>query len=209
MAENFNYELHIFKLPDLESMVGKALAFFEKTPVLRLPPPRFIGCGVYALYYLGDFEPYIPLSRLNREAYTRPIYVGKAVPPGRRTGRATRSGTTRLYSRLREHMRNVKRGVHLQVDDFRCRFVILEDVLSDLIVPLESELIRRRKPLWNSVVDGFGIHDPGSGRYDQAPSEWDVLHPGRPWVERLTGEPPSQEEIMARVERYMTRLSLP
>lgn len=82
MAEGFNYELHVFKLPDLESMVGKALAFFEKTPVLRLPPPRFIGCGVYALYYLGDFEPYITLSRLNREAYTRPIYVGKAVPRG-------------------------------------------------------------------------------------------------------------------------------
>jgi hypothetical protein len=77
--------------------------------------------------------------------------------------------------------------------------MILDDLESDLIGPVEAELIRRYKPLWNTVVDGFGNHDPGSGRYDQARSEWDVLHPGRPWAERLTGASPQVNDILDRI----------
>ena len=33
--------------------------------------------------------------------------------------------------------------------------------------------------LWNSLVDGFGNHDPGAGRYKGLRPRWDVLHPGR------------------------------
>jgi hypothetical protein len=87
--------------------------------------------------------------------------------------------------------------------------MILEGALTDLIVPVESELIRRHKPLWNSVVDGFGNHDPGSGRYDQAPSEWDVLHPGRPWVERLTGAPPEWEAVVAKIQQHFAESVFP
>jgi hypothetical protein len=31
----------------------------------------------------------------------------------------------------------------------------------------------------DAAVDGFGNHDPGKGRYKQARSDWDVIHPGR------------------------------
>ncbi len=208
MTDRFRYELHVFELPKLKSVVDEAVAFFEDTPVLALPTPVFVGCGVYALYYRGDFELYRPLAELNEQVCVRPIYVGKAVPPGRRTGRTTSSEKTKLFSRLREHMRSIERGASLQTDDFRCRLMILQGALSDLIVPVESELIRKHKPLWNSIVDGFGNHDPGSGRYDQAPSEWDVLHPGRLWVGRLTGEPPSRKNILAKIQRYFAASTL-
>jgi hypothetical protein len=115
MTDILNYELHVFKLPKLKSIVDESVRFFENTPVLILPPSRFPGCGVYALYYRGDLELYAPLTRLNKDTYARPIYVGKAVPPGRRTGRTTDSEMTKLHSRLREHMRSIQQGADLQM----------------------------------------------------------------------------------------------
>jgi len=74
---------------------------------------------------------------------------------------------------------SIHQVTNLEINDFLCRFVILGDLEGDLIVPLEAMLIRHYLPLWNVIVDGFGHHDPGSGRYNQARSEWDVVHPGR------------------------------
>lgn len=79
--------------------------------------------------------------------------------------------------------------------------MILQDAEADLITAVEAQLIRRYTPLWNTIVDGFGNHDPGKGRYDQAPSEWDVLHPGRPWVRRLRGRPPDIETILTKIRQ--------
>ena len=208
MSEQSWYKQHILELPEFEGVVEKAVRFFEKTPALELPPPRrFPGCGVYALYYWGNLEIYALVAEANRSTCREPIYVGKAVLPGRRRGRTTSSDEAQLYGRLLEHVRSIERARDLEVSDFRCRFMILEGRLVDLIVPVESELIRRYKPLWNTVIDGFGNHDPGSGRYNQAPSEWDVLHPGRPWVERLTGKPPDRERIKAKIRQHLAELS--
>jgi hypothetical protein len=77
-----------------------------------------------------------------------------------------------------------------------------------LVVPVEAELIRRYKPIWNTVIDGFGNHDPGSGRYNQAKSAWDVLHPGRAWVGRLTGQSQGIEAVVARVKKFLEQLDL-
>lgn len=208
MREYPFYERHILELPEFEGVVNKAVEFFERTPVIECPPPFFRGTGVYALYYSGDFAVYSALAEVNRVVSRWPIYVGKAVPPGRRTGRTTGSGAPQLYRRLQEHMRSIESGEGLRVSDFRCRFMILEGSLVDLIVPIESALIRKYEPLWNSVVDGFGNHDPGSGRYNQSPSEWDVLHPGRSWVSKLTGELPDKEELVVKVQRHLARLRL-
>jgi hypothetical protein len=87
--------------------------------------------------------------------------------------------------------------------------MILAGIESDLVVPVEAELIRRFKPLWNTVLDGFGNHDPGSGRYNQAKSSWDILHSGRPWVERLTGESQNIEAVVARIQQFLDRSNLP
>lgn len=202
----FDYDLHVFHSPQFQSVVDEAIRFFTSTPVHRLPPPdRFIGTGVYGLYYVGEFELYSKIADLNQEACVHPIYVGKAVPPGWRTARATASEAPILYQRLREHIRSIQQAANLQVSDFRCQFMILGGVESDLVVPVEAELIRRCRPLWNSVIDGFGNHDPGSGRYNQARSEWDVLHPGRLWAARLTGESPRLEDVEAKVQQFLER----
>jgi len=83
---------------------------------------------------------------------------------------------------------------------------ILNGLESGLIVPLEAELIRKYTPLWNSIVDGFGNHDPGSGRYGQAKSEWDIVHPGRVWVDRLTGASSMQADVHSKIKTYTRKL---
>lgn len=70
------------------------------------------------------------------------------------------------------------------------------------MIDLDCE-VPRYTPLWNTVVDGFGNHDPGADRYNQARSEWDALHPGRPWADRLTGASPSLEHVMAKVRHAL------
>ena len=50
-----------------------------KSPIHPLPPEKFKGAGIYAIYYTGDFEAYQNLAEVNRDnMFSRPIYVGKA-----------------------------------------------------------------------------------------------------------------------------------
>lgn len=203
-GHNVDYRRHIFRSPKFQSVVDEAIAFFDDTPVHALPPsPSFAGTGVYALYYVEahrGFEVYQEIAEFNQNAPRQPIYVGKAVPPGWRSGRVRETDAPALYRRLREHARSIQYATNLEVASFRCRFMILADIESDLVVPVEAELIRRYAPLWNTVIDGFGNHDPGRGRYNQAKSEWDVLHPGRPWAERLRGESPSLAQVIDKIQ---------
>lgn len=206
---SIDYERHVFRSQTFRSVVDDTIAFFITTPVHRVPPPeRFLSSGVYALYYVGDFESYKRLAMLNKKEAVQPIYVGKAVPPGWRTGRNRKSESAGLYNRLAQHARSIRQTSNLDVDHFLCRFMVLKDVEGDLVVPVEAELIRRYRPLWNVSVDGFGNHDPGAGRYNQAISEWDVLHPGRYWVQRIKGEPPPFEDVSSNVKRHFDELPL-
>lgn len=195
--------LHTFSCPKLESAVCEAIDFLNSTPEHPLPPGTgFTGSGVYALYYQGNFPLYRFLAEENNRTCMQPIYVGKAVPSGWRTARRSilEEGRT-LYQRLREHARSIQQVSNLSVEDFRVRFMILTGLESDLVVPVEAELIRCYTPLWNCIVDGFGNHDPGRGRYNQAKSEWDVLHPGRSWAERLLGASPDLSRIESKVRQ--------
>lgn len=201
MAEPIDISQHQFLSPTFRSVVQEAVDFFDTTPDHWLPPARFMGAGVYALYYTGNFAPYVPLAAVNADVCQLPIYVGKAVPAGWRTGRVTDTEKTNLHKRLSEHAQNIRLA-----EDFRCRFVILSGPEADLIGPVEAELIRRHRPLWNYVVSGFGIHHPGSGRYDQARSEWDVLHPGRSFAALLTGRSIELHLIEDKINRYMSEL---
>jgi len=207
---NFDREKHVFRSPSYRSVIQEVLTFFALTPLHPLPPPeRFIGAGVYALYYLGKSSLYIKIAEQNRKSCDFPIYVGKAVPPGWRTARRYFSKSEDLRTRLSEHSRSIVEVSGLNVSDFRCRFVILENTEGDLVVPVEAELIRKYQPVWNTVVDGFGNHDPGSGRYKQAPSEWDVLHPGRSWVKNLTGKLLSKSQIVENLKDYFSSKRFP
>lgn len=213
---NNDPERNIFRSESFRSIVDDAINFINQTPVYTLPPEyKFIGVGVYALFYSGKFEHYVglsinsDLSDLDDKQDLLPIYIGKAVPPGWRIARVKTSVESMLFNRLRQHAKSINQARNLDIHDFRCRYMVLNEIESDLIGPVEAELIRRYKPLWNTVVDGFGNHDPGKGRYNQAKSEWDVLHPGRPWADRLTGSAPNIDKVIQNVKNYVASLGNP
>jgi hypothetical protein len=172
--------------------------------VQLLPSASFRGAGVYAIYYTGDFPAYKRLSDVNRNGIlSRPIYVGKAVPSGSRRGgfEADVTRGTPLWRRLSEHSDSIKSTRNLDINDFRCRFLIVDDIW----IPLaESVLIDRFRPVWNRVLDGFGNHDPGIGRQNSKVSPWDCLHPGRAWTENLHPCAVSSDELERRVIEFLT-----
>ena len=190
MRPEFDRSKHVFKSIEFEEIIKDTVRFFNGTPVHTLPPPEnFSGTGVYALYYTGNNALYARLHSLNRINFIQPIYVGKAVPLGWRQARTISNSTksNELFRRLNEHANSVTQAYDLELSDFYCRFMILEDTAADLIGTVEAALIRYYKPVWNSCIDGFGNHDPGKGRYNQAKSDWDVLHKGRLWSEKCVG----------------------
>ena len=206
----FNDDGHIFRSDKFKSVVEDAIQFFVSTPVHPLPPPfRFIGAGVYGLYYIGDFPDYQPLVLQNNLEIRHPIYIGKAVPRGWRTGRIGSMEQAALHGRLREHARSISEASNLKLDDFRCRFMILKGVESDLIAPTGAALIRKYSPLWNQTVAGFGLHHVGKERFNQQRTQWDTLHPGRSWICHLTGVSPDLNEIRAAIAHALSRLPAP
>ncbi|CQD81093.1 Eco29kI restriction endonuclease [Yersinia intermedia] len=206
----FDRSEHIYRNDAFIELVKDAVRFFNGTPAHILPPPtRFTGTGVYALYYTGSNPIYRRYAELNRLSYDYPIYVGKAVPQGWRQARIQHnvfSSGTELFRRIGEHSRNISATSDLQLDDFACRFVIFEDAGSDMISTIEAALIKLNRPLWNTVVDGFGNHTPGNGRFQQAKSDWDVIHPGRPWADLCQGIPKEEQTIRHRIEQYFETL---
>jgi len=206
-TEPFDREKHVYTNDAFVELVKDAIRFFNGTPVHCLPPPeRFLGTGVYALYYTGNAKPYSKYAELNRLAYDFPIYVGKAVPKGWRQSRSEDVGenqSAELFSRLNQHARSIESANNLSVNDFTCRFIIFEGASSDMIGTLEASIIKWKKPLWNSFLDGFGNHDPGKGRYQQAMSDWDVVHPGRSFAKKCKGKPSARATVVAGIERFL------
>ncbi len=209
-SQPFDRAKHVYKNEAFIELVKDAVRFFNGTPVHTLPPPEsFVGTGVYALYYTGREGLYGHYGELNRLAYGHPIYVGKAVPKGWRQARVADSAdnqSNELFSRLREHSRNITVVSGVALSDFMCRFVIFEDAGSDMISTIEAALIKLHKPLWNMALDGFGNHDPGSGRYNQARSDWDVIHEGRIWAPRCQGIPTERAVILSNIEQHLKLL---
>ena len=208
----FDRAEHVYRNDAFVELVKDAIRFFNGTPAHTLPPPEsFNGTGVYALYYTGKNPLYSKYGELNRLSYKAAIYVGKAVPKGWRQSRSSDNPLDRsreLYGRLREHSRSIAVTSDLAVEDFACRFVIFEDAGSDMIGTIEAALIKLNRPLWNSAVDGFGNHDPGSGRYEQARSGWDVIHPGRKWALKCKGTPKKQSTILASINNHLKNLTV-
>lgn len=177
-------------------------ALLKSQPGPLPPPEEFLGAGVYAIYYTGDFPEYREIARQNADnQWKQPIYVGKAIPAGGRKGGfglSTSPGKV-LFNRLNEHAESIRaaegRGT-LRLADFRCRYLVVDEIW----IPLaEGLLIQTFQPVWNKIVDGFGNHDPGSGRYGGARPSWDVLHPGRSWAERCAPGRYTVDEIKQRI----------
>jgi hypothetical protein len=157
--------------------------------------PRFLGPGIYVIYYVGPHPLYQAISGTDK-----PIYVGKAVPAGARKALTddTKVGTP-LWNRIDEHRESVTYAADLEPLDFRVRYLVADE----LFIPLaETLMIRTLHPVWNQVVDGFGNHDPGRGRYDSKLPDWDTLHPGRPWAARIRTPGRLRSELEARVRAH-------
>lgn len=184
-----------------------AEALLERAPKPLGTLAAFDGAGIYALYYTGDAPVYAPIAQANRDGRWRwPIYVGKAVPSGARKALTTSSRGTWLYNRLRQHSESVSISENLNIDDFYCRYLVVEDIW----IPLgESLLIAKFKPIWNRMIDGFGNHDPGSGRYGGMRPRWDVLHPGRAWALKCAERPETPELIASEIEAHLRTAPVP
>lgn len=203
MTFSFDRSKHVFYSPEFEELIKDTIRFFNGTPIQPMPPLEdFEGAGVYALYFIGKNGVYKDFHDINRLDYRQPIYVGKAVPRGWRQGRISTSTSHELYRRLCDHTKSIEAVSNLEISDFLCRFMILESAASNMIGTVEAALIRNYQPLWNCIVDGFGNHDPGSGRYNQERSEWDTLHPGRIWASRCAESSKSFDDIHFNVKQY-------
>lgn len=185
---------------NLGASVAEALLTKEVHPLSQLP--QFDGAGIYAIYYTGGFEAYAQIARLNNdEKFMLPIYVGKAVPAGARMGAGADVPPGKvLFKRLREHADSIKSATNLNIEDFFCRFLVVDDIW----IPLgESLIISRYTPVWNSLIDGFGNHNPGKGRYAGMRPRWDVLHPGREWAQRLSERPETPSRVAEDAATYL------
>jgi len=181
----------------LGKSVADALLLKEIVPLNDIQ--SFIGAGIYAIYYDGPFPAYRDIRSSITEI---PIYVGKAVPAGARKGNfgVDSDPGQSLYKRLKEHSESIKQAANLNIDDFHCRYLVVDDIW----IPLgESLIIAKFSPIWNKLIDGFGNHDPGSGRYNQMRSKWDTLHPGRSWAERLKTRQDTAEQIQIELENHI------
>lgn len=190
---------------NLAESVVKALLARQLEP---LPPKRFEGAGVYAIYYTGQSRPfalYDPIAvRQFDHPLAIPIYVGKAVPAGARIGLRDFDAPVGavLAQRLAEHADSIRQVQNLAIEDFVCRYLVVDEIW----IPLaETLLISLFAPTWNLVLSGFGLHDPGAGRRQQRRSHWDVLHPGRSWAVLQSAANRSEAELATIITAHMAR----
>ncbi|MCB1068787.1 MAG: Eco29kI family restriction endonuclease [Kiritimatiellae bacterium] len=192
--------------PLAKQNLGKSVvdALLESPALPLSTATNFSGAGVYAIYYCGAFSSYKPLSALNRKEPTYPIYVGKAIPKGGRKGTITDASldSTALSKRLLEHKGSIEVVDSLRIEDFIYRSLVVDDIW---IALGETLVIQRFQPLWNQVVDGFGNHDPGGGRYGGMRPAWDELHPGRPWAKKCRPPKLTRKQILDDVKAYMAK----
>jgi hypothetical protein len=169
-------------------------------PLSPLPPATpFGGGGVYCVYYSGPYEPYAPIAG---EPPRVPVYAGRSAPRAGRPGSLLApADQPLLFNRLRDHARTLQQADQLRLDDFSCRFLVVDDVWAPLA---EELLIAHFRPLWNVIVDGFGLREPGRARSSSPRPAWDELHPGRPWAARLRPPARSRAEILQAVAAHLS-----
>jgi hypothetical protein len=133
-----------------------------------------------------------------------PIYVGKAVPEGSRKGVSPQASEAfkKLRTRLKEHAKSIGHTAVLQVTDFTCRFLVVEETWIGLC---ESLLIQTSTPLWNTMLDGFGRHVQGVNRRDGI-SAWHAFHGGRDLDAGIGVPTEVLEKLNGEVSAFMDRL---
>ena len=138
--------------------VGVTLAVeLLEQPLTSTPPPNaFVGAGVYALYYSGDHPAYEGLTRIDKGRHKYPVYIGQAAGESSKQGFNFSSSTTKkkLYERIAQHAKSIDEVNNLELGDFRCRFLVLNDAY---IALAEAVLIRAFRPAWNGMSFGSKV----------------------------------------------------
>ena len=178
-----------------DNLMAGTVAYFETQEQRPLGDVSAAeGPGIYALYYKGTMVEYQPIADGRR-----PIYVGKAVPKGSRTGGAELDVKhPALRNRLKEHLRSVEQVANLSFQDFSYRALAIEPVW---IVFAEQALIKKYKPIWNSCLEGFGKHHQGGRRSKTERSWWDTVHSGRRGTAEET-QAKTLEEAKQRIQDF-------
>ena len=178
-----------------DNLMAGLIVYFERRQPVRLEAVSDVqGPGIYAIFYDGEYDAYRPIS-----GTPTPIYVGKAVPPGSRKGAVVDIEAPALQRRVSDHTRSLKEAENLALADFTCRYMAVVPVWITLA---ERFLVDHYKPVWNLCLDGFGNHDPGSGRRQGEASWWDTLHPGRKWADQLR-RVKTTEDARERITRFL------
>jgi hypothetical protein len=192
---------------NLGRSVAEALLLCPVAPLAQITD--LAGAGVYAIYYTGGFESYVPVAEKNKNGvFEQPIYVGKAVPKGARKGGLSfdASKGRALRDRLRQHAGSIDEATNLDLADFHFRSLVVDDIW----IPLgENMMIEQFRPIWNLVIDGFGNKDPGRRRATQYRSPWDVLHPGRQFAQKLADGDTTAAMLTTRLREYFAGQVVP
>ncbi|GAA2434901.1 hypothetical protein GCM10010433_39580 [Streptomyces pulveraceus] len=178
-------------------------ALVSSKPVPLGEVPDFRGSGIYALYYAGPNKLYARISSTKCEI---PIYVGKADPEGSRKGQNVGAAWegTKLRDRLRQHARKIDKALDLDLSDFSARYLPADDLFTPMA---ERLMISDLQPVWNVVLEGFGVNRQGAGREGkQLRPKWHEVHRGIDWADGMPAQPggpkPLQEAIAAHLELH-------
>jgi len=157
--------------------VGVTLAVeLLEQPLDSMPPATpFSGAGIYALYYAGKNQAYTKLTKLDAGRFKYPVYIGKASGENSKQGfNSQPKGARKLFQRICEHAASIEAVQNMAINDFKCRYLVLNDAYISLA---EAVMIRVFRPPWNGM--SFGSKVVGKNRMGGTAGLWDVLHPGR------------------------------
>ena len=91
-----------------------------------------------------------------------------------------------------DHAKSIEQAENLDLVEFQVRYLVVMPVWITLA---ERFLIDHFRPVWNTVIEGFGNHPPGRGRRDMRRPRWDLVHPGRPWAAKLQAAETGEEIV--------------
>lgn len=159
----------------------------------------FGGCGIYALYYSGDHELYEPISK----TFEVPIYVGKSDPRGGRKGVVVKEAWegAPLWERISTHRRKINKATDFTLGDFYLRYLRADDLFTPMA---ERLMIRDLQPVWNVILEGFGVNQQGGPREaEQMRPKWHEVHVGVKWADGMRPQPHGPEPLREAVRAHL------
>ena len=146
----FRREDHVYHNEAFAELCKDAVRAFNGTPVCEMPPPRFAGSGVYAIYCTakkGIYERYG--NKVNRMGYNVPIYVGKAVSSS--NGETAGFQSMSCREQLALWHKAIRETIGIAENDFAVRICECERLDEKLMDGVYDMLIDDFHPAWNEM----------------------------------------------------------